>query len=467
LGNLTDRTIQATKATGKDEWLSDGGARGAGRLYLRVQAAGGKHWYYRYAGATGRRDALALGEYAQRADPGGLTLAQARARAGALADLYKSGTKDLKAHFEAERKAVERQRAELERAELEAAQAEVRAAEEAQRGSLDKLLAAYVQHLERAGKIDVADVSCLFKLHVREAFPELVEKRASSIKPMEVRTVLARLIDAGKGRTAGKLRSYLRAAFSAAARAELDPGAHPSLLGFGIEANPCADLPTLAQHNVAGERTLTPQELRWLLTGLEHFNLMTRLAIEVCLLLGGQRPTQLLRVTRADIDLDDGTTGGEIRLRDPKGRRTNARLHVLPLQGRALALVKQAIALSKDDAFVFSVRKGQPLSETTISVAVQQISAALVESGRCASTFRAGDLRRTAETMLASLGISADLRAQLLSHGLGGVQARHYDRHSYTTEKASALARWELHMLAIREGHTGSGTVVPMQQRAA
>jgi integrase len=466
MGVLTERAIQAAKPPGgKDAWLSDGGSRGAGRLYLRVQATGGKHWYFRFADATGRRDALALGEYGSRESPGRLTLAQARARAGELADLHRQGVKDLKAHFEAERKAAERQRLELERAELAAAEAERQAKEEAQRGSLDRLLAAYVAHLERREKIDVGDVASLFRLHVRDAFPGLVARRANTIKPVELRNVLARLIDAGKGRTAAKLRSYLRAAYSAAARAELDPGAHPSLLGFGIEANPCADLPALAQHTRPGERTLTPDELRWVLTGLEHFNPVARLAVEVALLLGGQRPRQLLRVTRADVDVS--SAGGEIRLRDPKGKRTSPRLHALPLQGRALELVEAALNLSKDEAFVFSVRKGVAMNEGTLSGAVHEISTALVESGRCAAPFRLGDLRRTCETMLAGLGVSSDLRAQLLSHGLGGVQQRHYDRHDYRAEKAAALARWEQHVRGIREGRTGAGTVVPMPSRVA
>ena len=45
--------------------------------------------------------------------------------------------------------------------------------------------------------------------------------------------------------------------------------------------------------------------------------------------------------------------------------------------------------------------------------------------------------------MLAGMGISRETRAQLLSHGLGGVQVIHYDRHDYTDEKRSALRAWE------------------------
>ena len=56
--------------------------------------------------------------------------------------------------------------------------------------------------------------------------------------------------------------------------------------------------------------------------------------------------------------------------------------------------------------------------------------------------FSMRDLRRTAETHMAALGISSDVRAQIQSHGLGGIQARHYDRHDYMLEKRAALALW-------------------------
>jgi len=61
----------------------------------------------------------------------------------------------------------------------------------------------------------------------------------------------------------------------------------------------------------------------------------------------------------------------------------------------------------------------------------------------------AGDLRRTVETRLAAARVGSDIRAQLQSHGLGGVQARHYDRHDYLAEKRAALET--LYRLATRK----------------
>ena len=58
--------------------------------------------------------------------------------------------------------------------------------------------------------------------------------------------------------------------------------------------------------------------------------------------------------------------------------------------------------------------------------------------------FRAGDIRRTVETMLAAepLRVSKDDRAQLLSHGISGVQDRNYDTGPHLFAKTEAMRLW-------------------------
>ena len=53
--------------------------------------------------------------------------------------------------------------------------------------------------------------------------------------------------------------------------------------------------------------------------------------------------------------------------------------------------------------------------------------------------FRAKRVRSGVETLLASARISSDIRGRLQSHGISGVQARHYDGHDYVEEKRQAL----------------------------
>src|SRR3546814_12175090 len=73
-------------------------------------------------------------------------------------------------------------------------------------------------------------------------------------------------------------------------------------------------------------------------------------------------------------------------------------------------------------------------------------------AGQTDAAFTPGDLRRTVEARLAAVGIGQDVRARLQTHGLGGVQQRHYDRHDYLDEVRAALET--LHSLLIAEPAT-------------
>lgn len=57
--------------------------------------------------------------------------------------------------------------------------------------------------------------------------------------------------------------------------------------------------------------------------------------------------------------------------------------------------------------------------------------------------FQLKRVRSGVETSLAAAGVSKEIRGQLQSHGLSGVQARHYDAHDYLREKLAALTTLE------------------------
>lgn len=94
------------------------------------------------------------------------------------------------------------------------------------------------------------------------------------------------------------------------------------------------------------------------------------------------------------------------------------------------------------------------MNYTTCSKRVTEISTAMG-----GEPFTVRDVRRTVETLPARMGVSKDVRAQLLSHGLSGVPVQHYDRHGYMDEKARALEAWERELGTIQAGKTGSNVV--------
>jgi len=99
---------------------------------------------------------------------------------------------------------------------------------------------------------------------------------------------------------------------------------------------------------------------------------------------------------------------------------------------------------------VFSSDGVTPLRLERISEWVTELSTAMVEANQSREPFQLRDLRRMLETLLASLGVSRDVRGQVQSHRLGGVQQRHYDRHEYWGEKRATLALLSAHLVQLR-----------------
>ena len=48
-------------------------------------------------------------------------------------------------------------------------------------------------------------------------------------------------------------------------------------------------------------------------------------------------------------------------------------------------------------------------------------------------------MRSGVETLLAARGVGQEIRGRLQSHGVSGVQAKHYNAHDYLPEKLAAL----------------------------
>jgi integrase len=322
----------------------------------------------------------------------------------------------------------------------------------------------YVTHQRALGKQSATDAASIFTKHVEST--DFAALPARDLTPKQSTAIIRSVVEKGHKRTAAKLRAYLRAAYALAQGADTNPQAPAALVLFGVETNPIAS--TAAIKNGTGaarDVTLTEDELGEVVRLLrerraaQHDDALA--AIELSLMLGGQRIAQVLRLTAADVDFNAGT----VMVMDPKGRRETARRHVLPLTDDAVELltainkVRRAEWLFGDKAAPThkdtAARKGvELLAEAQANIAKRTKGKALVRP-----KIEARDLRRTAETMLAAMGISKDVRAQLLSHGLGGVQGRHYDQHGYMDEKRNALQAWADHLQALANSKPAASNV--------
>src|SRR5262249_9363052 len=146
-----------------------------------------------------------------------------------------------------------------------------------------------------------------------------------------------------------------------------------------------------------------------------------------------------------------------------------------PLAGLALEIVRRRLAAAGNGPFVFASpangmqpiisqaptralrRAGEagrvlPLPEKTIAagraVALKASERAALWSER---GFRAHDLRRSARTYWAKLGIMPEIARKLLGHvpPKSDVDAAVYNQHAFIDEMCEALAKWERALLAI------------------
>ena len=355
---------------------------------------------------------------------------------------------------------------------LEAKQTRVAAEVEASRqaSTLGNLMTAYVQYLKDAGKPSWREVEKSIGRNLIKPKPKIAALAADRVTVDDVMPVFHRLAKEGKLREAEKLRAYLRAAYTAARRARTDASMH-AFEGFRIVANPLTDLEVSRPKEAAEKAAQAAKERKWALSESQLQAYWHRISamedaggalLRLHLLTGGQRVVQLARATVSDLDGDKKT----ITLRDTKGRRKTAHEHVVPLIPDAMKTLEAMRQTLKDEdgktvqpgPFLFTLTNGTaPAGYHNLWEAMQVVVTAMVEAKEVDKEFTPGTIRKTVETRLQGVGVTREVRAYLLSHGLGGVQARHYEAHDYDDEKRQAL-------LKLRRLLEPRGKVVPFMK---
>lgn len=305
------------------------------------------------------------------------------------------------------------------------------------------LMDAYVEQLRRAKKPSAAKVEGEIHRTIKDALPALWKMPAADVSLDDLVRITNKLVKAGTYRQAEKTRSYIRAAYTAATTARGNAATADLFAAFAHVANIARDLGTIARpkHDDSapadtGKRALSVAELVAYWKRIKAMTGPHGALLRFHLLTGAQRCEQLARLTAQRCDRDAGT----VTLQDGKGRRLQMREHVVPLLPDAVAALD---AMAGDaGAYLFTLDGGKHgAGYHTVRGIVGQVAAAMVDAGETASTFTPGELRITVETRLAAAGVPRETRAQLQSHGLGGVQGKHYDKHSYLDEKRDALER--------------------------
>ena len=292
--------------------------------------------------------------------------------------------------------------------------------------TLSRLCDGYADHIQSLKRDAHRDARSIFKLHIKEAFPDFARQPARDLTTEQVADMMRRLFDAEKGRTANKLRSYLRAAYEVARTAKTTATTPEAFKLFGISRNPVSETSPDHTSNNPNKRPLSHEELRLYWALLKDRTDMESAVLRVHLLTGSPRIAQLVRLRNIDV-LED-----QIKIFDGKGRSTRgARPHVLPLTKQAAQSLLDCAASGE---FALSTDDGKThVAPTTLSKWAIEIV------GDKIADFQAKRLRSGVETVLAKSKVNKEVRGRLQSHGISGVQDSNYNAYEYFSEKLEAL----------------------------
>jgi integrase len=380
-------------------------------LRLRITKAGGKHWQFETR-IKGKLFTRALGEWPA------VGLDVARKEAHRLRGLTEQGI-DPRVGEALEVVAKARHQSEVERAA---------------NFTFGALMADYANELERQGKTSHAKVRGIVKLHLTEGAPMLAAAPAAVVTAEQVADLLRGLSEAGKERTAGKFRSYCRAAFEMARTSKLSLLVPVHFKKYGVQRNPAAE--TVAIKLVPDKNPLMPVHLRQYWQAIEPLQSVRGAVLRLHILTGGQRIEQLRQLVRSNAGK------GAITLLDAKGRTGRGkRPHTIPLIPAAREAPQTLLSLNPGE-FPLSVDGGEtPVSSKAISDWAKDAAAGIewMPTDKPVGSFQAKRIRSGVETALASLRVSQEIRGHLLSHGVTGVQSASYDGHDYAPQKLEAL----------------------------
>ena len=252
-------------------------------------------------------------------------------------------------------------------------------------------------------------------------------RRLSAIRQVDVVALLDTVMDRGSPVMANRVLAALR-----------------RMCGWAVErgiasANPCDGVKAPAAER-SRDRVLDDRELASVLRACDRmpgaFGSLFKL-----LALTGQRRDEVADMRWSEIDFD-------ARLWTiPKERVKNGVAHAVPLSAAALAVLAALPRIGDGTAdLVFTTNGRTPVQG--FGKAKNRLDLATSADGGPLAPWRLHDLRRTAATGMARLGVMLPVVERVLNHTSGtfGGVAGVYQRHDFAAEKREGLDRWGQHI---------------------
>ncbi len=369
---------------------------------LRVSAGGTRTWFLLYRNG-GRLQRIKVGRYPD------LGLADARARARNHLAALLAGEDPAEAR---------------------------RAARAAARFSV--LASDYLEHYARARKKTWWRDQQMLE---RDVLPRWGRRRAADITRRDVRKLAEAIAGRGAPVLANRTVSLVRRIFNFALERDAED---PRQRLYFLDSNPAARIGRLTPER-ARDRVLSATEIGRVWEALGETARLSEPVVLVMklILVTAQRCGEVAGMRCEELDL----AGAWWTL--PAERSKNGLAHRVPLSPLAVELLEDALARTARGGFLFASPRGDaPIQATSVSHAVHRHTCFGLER------WTPHDLRRTAATHMAALGVSRQVLAHLLNHAESGVTAI-YDRSSHDLEKRAALEAWAARLEELLPGRTG------------
>ncbi|WP_171032865.1 tyrosine-type recombinase/integrase [Fodinibius saliphilus] len=279
------------------------------------------------------------------------------------------------------------------------------------------------------------------RLLKKEILPVLGDIPVDKLSRRHIIKLLDKIaVERGKGVLSNRVRAVLSSMYSYGVDRAI------------VEANPVLAVPKRKKSENKRERVYSKDEIRALWKAFEQQAEPVQ-SIFKMLLLCGQRSGETRRMRWEHLDNDNVWV---IPASETKAKRT----HHVPLSDSAVKLIENLKILTGTTDYVFASQSNRVENQPVkwLQKAVKRI-----QNASKVKDFRVHDLRRTAASYMAKLGVDRTVLGKVLNHkGLAGDDqvTAIYDRHNYMDEKRQALNRWARHLQKILSEEEDQGAKI-------
>ena len=250
--------------------------------------------------------------------------------------------------------------------------------------------------------------------------PAIGHLSVEAVTPRHIEALLQSVVKRGAPTMANDVLRWLKRIFNHAIKMHIIT--HNPALAF--------DVADAGGQEQARKRNLSRDEIAKLFTAMKTakgFSVENDLCIKLLLALA-VRKSELIGASWKEFDLDSGVW------HLPAVRTKTEAAITIPLSDTVIGWFKELKRLSCGSEWVLPARKMQNnvhVAESTLGVALAKVQHGL-------EPFTIHDMRRTAKTLLASLGVQPHISERCLNHKIKGVEGI-YDGYDYFEERKAGL----------------------------